>query len=54
MCLFDLRPGILPALYHLLELAELFLNFAGGIAVRPEIGRQGLPFEPLNFFFFPR
>jgi hypothetical protein len=32
-------------------LTKLFLNFAGRLTVRPEIGRQRLPLKPLNFLF---
>jgi hypothetical protein len=32
-------------------LTKLFLNFAGGLSVRPEIGRQRLPLQPFNFLF---
>jgi len=52
MCLFDLRPGALPAFYCFLELTKLFLDFTGSLAVRPEIRRQGLPLQSFDFFFF--
>jgi hypothetical protein len=48
----DLIPPGLPAPDYLLELTMLFMDFGSHLGVIPEIGGQGLLFQPLQFLFF--